>query len=170
MAKPIQPMTEFQRMASERAIALAREMEAAAASAPDGAVISRLESLLLGQGRENQRIMLEQMMQHTADEAVKKGGHICRQRTNLQRLRRTQTPQRSIAAEHLDSIGRGGCASCLLQMHALQHRGIPGGPTPWHRRLDDDRSATTYVSCGCAAIVRQRTDAPQRILRLATQR
>lgn len=74
MAKPIQPMTEFQRMASERAIALAREMEAAAASAPDGAVISRLESLLLGQGRENQRIMLEQMMQHTADEAVKKGG------------------------------------------------------------------------------------------------
>ena len=74
MPERIQPMTEFQRMASERAIALAREMEAAAAAAPDGMVVTRLESLLLGQGRENQRIMLEQMIQHTADEAVKKGG------------------------------------------------------------------------------------------------
>lgn len=68
------PVTEFQRWAAERAVALARELEAAAAKAPDGKVIQGLEAVLLSQGRDHQRQMLERMMQDTADEAVKKGG------------------------------------------------------------------------------------------------
>ena len=68
------PATEFQRLVVEQAIALAREMETTADRAPDGRVLQRLEGLLLTQGRDFLRNALEQLTQHTADEAVKKGG------------------------------------------------------------------------------------------------
>lgn len=70
----IEAQTELQRMAAERAIALTRELESVAAKASNGQVIQSLEQLLLSKGRDDQRLILEELMQHTADEAVKKGG------------------------------------------------------------------------------------------------
>jgi hypothetical protein len=69
-----EPQTEFQRQAMERVYLLACEMEAVSAAAPDGQVIHQLEKLLLTQGRDFQRQLLEDKMQYTADEVVKKGG------------------------------------------------------------------------------------------------
>jgi hypothetical protein len=69
-----EPQTEFQRLAMERVYLLACEMEAVSAAAPDGQVIHQLEKLLLTQGRDFQRQLLEDKMQYTADEVVKKGG------------------------------------------------------------------------------------------------
>ena len=66
--------TEYQRLIVEQALALARELERAAAAAPHGRVLQRAEGLLLTQGRDFLRGALEQHAQCTADEAVKKGG------------------------------------------------------------------------------------------------
>jgi hypothetical protein len=75
MTRPLpDPQTEFQRLAMERALLLAREMEAVSAKAPDGLVLHRLEKLLLTQGRDFQRGLLEESLQHVAHEAAKKGG------------------------------------------------------------------------------------------------
>ena len=68
------PTSDFQRFAAEQAIALAREMEAADAQAPDGQVLNQLESVMLSRGRETLLAMLERKIQDTADEVVKKGG------------------------------------------------------------------------------------------------
>ena len=65
--------TDFQRLVVEQALALAREVESTAA-APDGRVLDRCEGLLLTRGREFLNGVLQGMAQHTADEAVKKGG------------------------------------------------------------------------------------------------
>lgn len=70
----ITPGTEFQRLVAEQALALAREVESTAALAPDGQVLGRCEGLLFTRGREFLATVLQQMAQHTADEAVKKGG------------------------------------------------------------------------------------------------
>ena len=72
--RPITPDTEFQRLVAEQAMALAREVESTAARAPDGQVLGRCEGLLFTRGREFLATVLQQMAQHTADEAVKKGG------------------------------------------------------------------------------------------------
>lgn len=66
--------TDFQRLVVERALALAREVESTAGAAPDGRVLDRCEGLLLTRGREFLNGVLQGMAQHTADEAVKKGG------------------------------------------------------------------------------------------------
>src|SRR4051794_38392267 len=58
-APDLDAMTPLQRTIVERALALARELEATAGSAPDGQVIDRCESLLLGAGREFLRVALE---------------------------------------------------------------------------------------------------------------
>ena len=62
--------TDFQRLVVERALALAREVESTASTAPHG----RRESLLLTRGRQFLAGVLPSMARHTADEAVKKGG------------------------------------------------------------------------------------------------
>ncbi len=49
-AATLDAMTPLQRLIVERALALAKELEATADSAPVGQVIDRCESLLLGNG------------------------------------------------------------------------------------------------------------------------
>ena len=66
--------TDFQRLVVEQALALAREVESTAGSAPDGKILDRCEGLLLTRGRDFLPTVLQGMAQHTADEAVKKGG------------------------------------------------------------------------------------------------
>ena len=66
--------TDFQRLVVEQALALAREVEATAGAAPAGRILDRCEGLLLTRGREFLTGVLQGMAQHTADEAVKKGG------------------------------------------------------------------------------------------------
>ena len=68
------PDTDFQRLIVEQALALARELERTAATAPHGRVLQRAEGLLLTRGRDFLRNALEQLARATADEAVKKGG------------------------------------------------------------------------------------------------
>ena len=66
-------MTPLQRTILERALALAKELEATAGSAPYGQVIDRCESLLLGNGREFLRRALEDTLQAQVDALEKKG-------------------------------------------------------------------------------------------------
>ena len=66
--------TDFQRLVVEQALALAREVESAAGTAPPGRVLDRCEGLLLTRGKEFLTTVLQSMARHTADEAVKKGG------------------------------------------------------------------------------------------------
>jgi hypothetical protein len=66
-------MTPLQRLIVERALALARELEATADSAPAGQIIDRCESLLLGNGREFLRQALEDTLQAQVDALEKKG-------------------------------------------------------------------------------------------------
>lgn len=66
--------SDFQRLVVEQALALAREVETTAGQAPDGQVLRRCEGLLFTRGRDFLNSVLQQMAQHTADEAVKKGG------------------------------------------------------------------------------------------------
>ena len=74
MTASVPPLTDFQRLVVEQALALAREVEATAGAAPHGRVLDRGEGLLLTRGRDFLLTVLQGMAQHTADEAVKKGG------------------------------------------------------------------------------------------------
>ena len=66
-------MTPLQRTIVERALVLAKELEAAAGSAPDGQIIDRCESFLLGSGRDFLRRALEDTLQARVDDLEKKG-------------------------------------------------------------------------------------------------
>ncbi len=66
-------MTPLQRTIVERALALAKELETTAGSAPQGQVIDRCESLVLGNGREFLRQALEDNLQAQVDALEKKG-------------------------------------------------------------------------------------------------
>ena len=72
-AAALDAMTPLQRLIVERALALAKELEATAGSAPTGQVIDRCESLLLGAGREFLRRALEDTLQARVDALEKKG-------------------------------------------------------------------------------------------------
>ena len=72
-APALDPMTPLQRLIVERALALAKELEAAAGSAPTGQVIDRCETLLLGAGREFLRRALEDTLQSHVEALEKKG-------------------------------------------------------------------------------------------------
>jgi len=72
-AATLDAMTPLQRLIVERALALAKELEATAGSAPHGQVIDRCESLLLGDGREFLRRALEDTLQAQVDALEKKG-------------------------------------------------------------------------------------------------
>jgi hypothetical protein len=56
-------LTQVQRLIIEQAFVLAKELESAADSAPDGQVIDRCEVLLLGNGRDFLRRVLESTLQ-----------------------------------------------------------------------------------------------------------
>ena len=68
------PSPRLQRLIVEQAFVLAQELEAAADSAPDGQVIDRCESFLLGNGRDFLRRMLESTLQYPRRRSRKKGG------------------------------------------------------------------------------------------------
>jgi hypothetical protein len=72
-AASLDAMTPLQRLIVERALALAKELEATADSAPDGQIIDRCESLLLGNGREFLRRALEDTPRARVDALEKKG-------------------------------------------------------------------------------------------------
>jgi hypothetical protein len=66
-------LTPTQRLIIEQAYVLAKELETAADSAPDGQVIDRCESFLLGHGRDFLRRVLESSLQSRAEVLEKKG-------------------------------------------------------------------------------------------------
>jgi hypothetical protein len=66
-------LTPVQRLIVEQAFVLAKELESAADSAPEGQVIDRCESLLLGHGRDFLRRALESTLQSRAEALEKKG-------------------------------------------------------------------------------------------------
>jgi hypothetical protein len=66
-------LTPTQRLVLEQALVMAKELEAAADSAPQGQVIDRCESFLLGNGRDFLRRVLESTLQSRAELLEKKG-------------------------------------------------------------------------------------------------
>jgi hypothetical protein len=66
-------LTPVQRLIVEQAFVLAKELELAADSAPEGQVIDRCESFLLGSGRDFLRRVLESTLQSRAELLEKKG-------------------------------------------------------------------------------------------------
>ena len=65
-------LTPTQRLVVEQALVMAKELEAAADSAPHGQVIDRCESFLLGNGRDFLRRVLESTLQARAESLEKK--------------------------------------------------------------------------------------------------
>jgi hypothetical protein len=65
-------LTPVQRLVVEPAFVLAKELDAAADSAPEGQVIDRCESFLLGNGRDFLRRLLESTLQSRAELLEKK--------------------------------------------------------------------------------------------------
>ena len=66
-------LTPTQRLILEQAYVMAQELDAAADSAPEGQVIDRCESFLLGNGRDFLRRVLESALQSHAESLEKKG-------------------------------------------------------------------------------------------------
>jgi len=66
-------LTPTQRLIVEQAFVMARELETAADSAPEGQVLDRCESFLLGHGRDFLRRILEATLQSRAEALEKKG-------------------------------------------------------------------------------------------------
>jgi hypothetical protein len=66
-------LTPTQRLIVEQAYVLAKELETAADSAPDGQVLDRCESFLLGHGRDFLRRVLESSLHSRAEALEKKG-------------------------------------------------------------------------------------------------
>lgn len=65
-------LTPAQRLVLEQALVMAKELEAAADSAPQGQVIDRCESFLLGNGRDFLRRVLESTLQSRIEGLEKK--------------------------------------------------------------------------------------------------
>lgn len=62
----------LQALMAEQAVAMAKQLEAAAQVAPDGKVLSRLERLAVDEGREFTRKSLEAVLQSEAQAVEKK--------------------------------------------------------------------------------------------------
>jgi hypothetical protein len=65
-------LTPTQRLIVEQAFVMAKELETAADSAPEGQVIDRCESFLLGHGRDFLRRVLESTLQARVERLEKK--------------------------------------------------------------------------------------------------
>ncbi len=65
-------LTPLERLVVEQALVMAKELGAAADSAPEGQVIDRCESFMLGFGRDFLRRMLEATIQMRAEDLEKK--------------------------------------------------------------------------------------------------
>jgi hypothetical protein len=66
-------LTPTQRLIVEQAYVMAKELDAAADSAPEGQIIDRCESFLLSSGRDFLRRVLESTLQSRAEVLEKKG-------------------------------------------------------------------------------------------------
>jgi hypothetical protein len=73
LSSDLDRLTPTQRLIVEQALVMAKELEHAADSAPEGQVIDRCESFMLGFGRDFLRRMLESTIQSRAEVAEKKG-------------------------------------------------------------------------------------------------
>jgi hypothetical protein len=74
LSSDLDRLTPIQRLVVEQALVMAKELEAAADSAPKGQVIDRCESFMLGFGRDFLRRMLESTIQLQAENLEKKAG------------------------------------------------------------------------------------------------
>jgi hypothetical protein len=74
LSSDLDRLTPTQRLIVEQAWVMAKELETAADSAPEGQVIDRCESFMLGYGRDFLRRMLEATVQSRAEILEKKGG------------------------------------------------------------------------------------------------
>jgi hypothetical protein len=72
-AQTFHAQTPLQALILEQALALARELEHAADSAPDGQVLARVEGLAVPAARELARRAVEAALQQQAGAAEKKG-------------------------------------------------------------------------------------------------
>jgi hypothetical protein len=66
-------LTPTERLILEQAFVMVRELEAAADSAPEGQILDRCESFLLGNGRAFLKKALESTLQARAEALEKKG-------------------------------------------------------------------------------------------------
>jgi hypothetical protein len=71
--QPIVPQTPLQRVILEQALALAVQLEQAAATAPAGQLLDRCELVALGQGRQFLRDALASALQQQIIDGEKKG-------------------------------------------------------------------------------------------------
>jgi hypothetical protein len=74
LSSDLDRLTSIQSLFVEQALVMAKELEAAADSAPEGQVIDRCESFMLGFGRDFLRRMLESTIQLRAERLEKKAG------------------------------------------------------------------------------------------------
>jgi hypothetical protein len=72
LSSDLDRLTPLQRLFVEQALVMAKELEVAADSAPEGKVIDRCESFMLGFGRDFLRRMLESTIQLRAEGLEKK--------------------------------------------------------------------------------------------------
>ncbi len=72
LSSDLDSLTPTQRLIVEQALVMAKELEAAADSAPEGQIIDRCESFLLGSGRDFLRRSLESTIQSRAENLEKK--------------------------------------------------------------------------------------------------
>jgi hypothetical protein len=72
LSSDLDRLTPIERLFVEQALVMAKELEAAADSAPEGQVIDRCESFMLGFGRDFLRRMLESTIQMRAEDLEKK--------------------------------------------------------------------------------------------------
>jgi hypothetical protein len=72
LSSDLDRLTPTQRLVVEQALVLAKELEATADNAPEGQIIDRCESLLLGEGRDFLRRVLESTIQSRAEALEKK--------------------------------------------------------------------------------------------------
>ncbi len=72
LSSDLDRLTPTQRLIVEQALVMAKELETAADSAPEGQVIDRCESFLLGHGRDFLRRVLESTIQARAELLEKK--------------------------------------------------------------------------------------------------
>jgi hypothetical protein len=72
LSSDLDRLTPLEHVFVEQALVMAKELEAAADSAPEGQVIDRCESFMLGFGRDFLRRMLESTIQMRAEDLEKK--------------------------------------------------------------------------------------------------
>lgn len=87
-------LTPIQRLIVEQAFVLAQELETAAESAPEGQLIDRCESLLLGNGRDFLRRALESTLQSRIELLEKKAAPPESARAETRRVIREAPPER----------------------------------------------------------------------------